>query len=80
MSERFNIGESGPLTLFLELSFKWGDGSLTMMHQGYVSYLLRKHRMGECKAASTPLADKLELAKDQMPENGLDEQRPKVET
>ena len=25
MSERFNIGESGPLTWFLRISFKWGD-------------------------------------------------------
>ena len=75
MSERFNIGESGPLTWFLGISFKWGDGSLTMKHQGYVSNLLRKHGMGECKAASTPLADKLDLTKDQMPEDGSDEQQ-----
>ena len=33
-SERFNIGERGPLTWFLGISFKWGDGSLTMKHQG----------------------------------------------
>ena len=75
MSERFNIGESGPLTWFLGISFEWGDGSLTIKHQGYVSNLLRKHGMGECKAASTPLADKLELTKDQVPEYGSDEQQ-----
>ena len=75
MRERFNIGESGPLTWFLGISFKWGDGSLTMKHQGYVSNLLRKHGMGKCKAASTPLADKLDLTKDQMPEDGSDEQQ-----
>ena len=75
MSERFNIGESGPLTWFLVISFKWGDDSLAMKHQGYVSNLLRKHGMSECKAASTPLADKLELTKDQMPEDGSDEQQ-----
>ena len=61
MSERFNICESGPLTWFLGISFKWDDGSLTMNHPGYVSNLLRKHCMGECKVASTSLADKLEL-------------------
>ena len=71
MSERFNIGESSPLTWFLGISLKWGDGSLTMKHQGYVSNLLRKHG----KVASTQLADKLELTKDQMPEDGLDEQQ-----
>ena len=75
MSERFNIGESGPLTWFLGISFKWGDGSLTIKHQGYVSNLLRKHGMGECKVASTPLAYKLELTKDKMPEDGSDEQQ-----
>ena len=75
MSERFNIGESGPLTWFLGNSFKWGDGSLTMKHQGYVSNLHRRHDMGECKVASTPLADKLELTNDQMPEDGSDEQQ-----
>ena len=75
MSERFNFGESGLLTWFLGISFKWGDGSLTMTHQGYVSNLLSKQGMGECKAASTPLADKLELTKDQMPEDGSDEQQ-----
>ena len=75
MSERFNIGESGPLTWFLGISFKWGDGSLTMKHQGYVSNLLRKHGMGDCKAASTPLAEQLDLTKDQMPEDGSDEQQ-----
>ena len=31
--------------------------------------------MDVCKAASTPLADKLELTKDQMPEDGSDEQQ-----
>ena len=46
-----------------------------MKHQGYVSNLLRKHSMNECKVASTPLADKLELTKDQMPEDGSDEQQ-----
>ena len=55
--------------------FKWGDGSLTMKHQGYVSNLFRKHGMGECSAASPPLADKLELTKDQMTEDGSDEQQ-----
>ena len=75
MSERFNIGESGPLTWFLGISFKWGDGSLTMKHQGNLSNLLRKHGMGECKVASTRLADKLELTKDQMPEDESDEQQ-----
>ena len=40
-----------------------------------MSNLLRKHGMGECKGASTPLADKLELTKDQMPEDGSDEQQ-----
>ena len=75
MSERFNIGKSGPLTWFLRISFKWGDGLLTMKHQGFVSNLLRKHGIGECKGASTPLADKLELTKDRMPEDGSDEQQ-----
>ena len=75
MSERFNIGESGPLTRLLGISFEWDDGSLTMNYQGYVSNLLRTHGMGKCKAASTPLADKLELTKDQMTEDGLDEQQ-----
>ena len=46
-----------------------------MKHQGYVSNPLRKHGMSECKVASTPLADKLELTKDQMPENGSEEQQ-----
>ena len=31
--------------------------------------------MGECKAASTPLADKLELTKDQLPQDGSNEQQ-----
>ena len=75
LSERFNIGKSSPLTWFLGISFRWGDGSLSMKHEGYVSNLLRKHGMGECKAASTPLADKLELTKDQMPEDGTNEQQ-----
>ena len=75
MSELSNIGESGPLRWFLGISYKCGDSSLTMKHQGYVSNLLRKHGMSECKAASTPLADKLELTKDQMPEDGSDEQQ-----
>ena len=44
MSERFNIGKSGPLTSVLGISFKFGGGSL-------------------------------ELAKDQMPEDGSDEQQ-----
>ena len=74
-SERFNMGESGPLTWFLGISMKWCDGSLTMKHQGYVSNLLRKHGLSECKAASTPLPDKLELTKDQMPEYGSDKQQ-----
>ena len=31
--------------------------------------------MGECKAAPTPLADKLDLTKDQLPEDGSNEQQ-----
>ena len=75
MGQRFNIGEQGPLTWFLGISFKWHDGSMTMNHEGYVSNLLRKYGMHGCKAASTPLVDKVELCKDQMPEDGSDEQQ-----
>ena len=76
LSERFNIGESGPLTWFLGNFFKWGDGSLTMKHQGYVSNLLRKHGMGECKLQHH--SQTLELTKDQMPEDRLYEQQQKL--
>ena len=55
--------------------FKCGADSLIMKHQWYASNLLHKHGMAECKAASTSLADKLELTKDQMPEEGSDEQQ-----
>ena len=75
MGELLNIDESDPLRWFLGISFKCGDSSLTMKHQGYVSNLLRKHGMSECRAASTPLADKLELTNDQMIEDGSDEQQ-----
>ena len=44
-----------------------------MKYQEYVSNLLRKQGTGECKAAATPLADKLEMAKDQMSDDGSDE-------
>ena len=40
-----------------------------------MSNLLRKHGMHGCKAASSPLVDKVELCKDQMPEDGSDEQQ-----
>ena len=46
MSERFNIGKSCPLTSFLRTSFKWGDGSLTMKHQGYVGKPTSQTRYG----------------------------------
>ena len=75
ISQRFTIGETGPLTWFLGTSFNWDRGEVTISHQGYVRNFLRKHGMDQCKAASTPLAEKTELSKDQMPEDGSDAQK-----
>ena len=78
VSERSNVGESGPLKFFFEISLKWGRFA-DNEPSGNVSNLLRKHRASQCKAASTPLTDKRELTKHQMQDNGSDVQQQMLE-
>ena len=77
MQKRFTIGDDSPLIWFLGTAFKVDERSVTLNHSVYVSNLLQKHSVENCKpqAASTPLAEMVELSREQMPEDGSLEQK-----
>ena len=73
MSEKFTVGENCDLSWFLGIGFKTTSEGIQLSSARHVKSLLKKFGMENCKPASTPLADKLELSKTQMPEEGTEE-------
>ena len=66
----FTIGDFGPLAWFLGIAFKAEQDGLTLSHKLYISNLLTKFGMHNCKIASTPLSEKCALSKDDQPKGG----------
>ena len=73
VGKQFTIGDIGPLAWFLGIAFKAEQDYLTLSHKLYISNLLTKFGMHNCKIASTPLPEKCGLSKDDQPEDGSEE-------
>ena len=73
ITTQFTIGDSGPLDWFLGMQIRCQDGAITLNQRVYVSRLLSRFGMAECKAVSTPLAEKLVLSKADCPTQGTEE-------
>ena len=64
VGKQFTNGDQGPLAWFLGLDFKAEQDDLTLSHKLYISNLLTKFGMHNCKIVSTPLPEKCALSKD----------------
>ena len=53
LGKQFTIGDIGPLAWFLGIAFKAEQNDLTLSHKLYISNLLTKFGMHNCKIAST---------------------------
>ena len=73
MGKQFTIGDIGPLVWFLGIAFKAEQDDLTLSHKLYISNLLTKFGMHNCKIASTLLSEKCALNKDDQPEDGSED-------
>ena len=70
MGKQFTIGDFGHLVWFLGIAFKAEQDDLTLSHKLYISNLLTKFGMHNCKIASTPLPENCALSKDDQPKDG----------
>ncbi len=74
VGKKFTIGDCDDLTWFLGVSFKVSSERMSLSHSTYISNLLKKFGMENCKPVSTPLAERLTLSKDDSPMVGSDEE------
>ena len=75
MGKKFTIGDCGDLTWFLGIYFEVSVDRMTLSHSMYISNLLNKFGMENCKPVSTPLAERLTLSKGDSPLVGSDEEK-----
>ena len=73
MGKQFIIEHIGSLAWFLGIAFKAEHDDLTLSHKLYISNLLTKFGMHNCKIASTTLSEKCALIKDDQPEDGSED-------
>ena len=63
LSKRFTMTDMGELKWFLGIDFKLSDGCITMSQEQYLSNVLSKFNMDNCKGVNTP-CDKITDCKD----------------
>ena len=64
VGKQFTVGDFDPLAWFLGIAFKADQDDLTLSHKLYISNLLTKFVILNCKIASTPLPEKCARSKD----------------
>ena len=64
LTERFKMKDLGKLRYFLGIDFKQEDGVVKMSQERYVSKILDRFGMQDCKARETPCEPKLEYTED----------------
>jgi histone deacetylase 1/2 len=69
LQERFKMTDLGDLNWFLGIEFKKGADYYALSQSQYFEKLLEKHEMSNCKAASTPCAEKQVFDDDDDDEN-----------
>ena len=58
LNQRFKMSDLGELTWFLGMEFEREPECIAVNQRMYLTNVLTKHGMGECKPASTPCAEK----------------------
>ena len=61
LKERFHMKDLGRLSYFLSIHFEQGDGFVKMNQKGYITKVLERFEMSNCKPRSTPSEQKLEF-------------------
>ena len=61
LKERFHMKDLGRLSYFLGIHFEQGDGFVKMNQKGYITKVLERFEMSNCKPRSTPSEQKLEF-------------------
>ena len=67
VGKEFTSGDSGDLTWFLGISSELSGDQMSLSNSMYISNLLKKFGMKNCKPVSTPLAGWLTLSKGDSP-------------
>ena len=61
LKERFHMKDLGRLSYFLGIHFEQGDRFVKMNQNGYITKVLERFEMSNCKPRSTPSEQKLEF-------------------
>jgi len=61
LQERCHMKDLGRLSYFLGIDFEQGDGFVKMNQRGYLSKVLERFEMSDCKPRATPSEQKLEF-------------------
>jgi len=61
LQERFRMKDLGRLSYFLGVDFEQGDGFVKMSQRRYLSKILERFQMSDCKPRATPSEQKLEF-------------------
>ena len=61
LNERFHMNDLGVLSYFLGIHFEQGNGFVKMNQKGYITKVLERFEMSNCKPRSTPSEQKLEF-------------------
>ena len=64
LQERFKMKDLGKLSYFLGIEFEQGDGFVKMSQKRYLSKVLERFHMSNCKPRNTPSEQKLEFSDD----------------
>ena len=64
LQERFTMKDPGKLSYFLDIAFEHGDGFAKMSQKMYLSKVLERFHMSNCKPRNTPSEQKLEFSDD----------------
>lgn len=73
MGARFKVGADSELHWFLGMRVYCHAGRITVNHEKYIDAVLLRFGMDQCKSTSTPLAEKVQLLKDDCPAEGSPE-------
>ena len=63
VAARFRMSDLGALSYYLGIEVRQGKEALTLGQSAYVSKLLERSGMAECKPCVTPMEERLKLTK-----------------
>lgn len=75
IAKKFTIGDQSQLTWFLGMKVNCTPGRVEISQHQYITTLLTRFGMEQCKPVSTPVAEKAKFKRDDCPPDGSPQQR-----